>query len=85
MINIKNEGSRSRRTNKAFVDNACDLIADYLYHETGRDAVDLSEIKEFIYNDVCDDELHDYEPTKNEIVAIVKQLRDGGYKVNSRR
>lgn len=84
MLNIKNEG-RSRRTNKEFVTHSYDLIADYLYNETGRDTVDLSEIKDFIYNDICDDELHDYEPTTNEIVAIVKMLRSGGYKVNSRR
>lgn len=83
MISIKNE--RTRRSNKDFINLAKDLIADYLYHETGRDAVDLSEIKSYIYNDVCDDDLHDYKPTDNEISAIVRLLRQGGYKVNTRR
>ncbi len=64
-----------------FVDNACDLIADYLYHETGRDEVSWSEIKDYIYNDVCDDELHDYNPSSETMEAIKKRLENGGYTV----
>ena len=64
-----------------FVNNAYDLIGDYLYNETGRDEVSWGEIKDYIYNDVCDDELHDYNPSKETMEAIKQRLKNGGYKV----
>lgn len=64
-----------------FVNNAYDLIGDYLYNETGRDEVSWGEIKDYIYNDVCDNELHDYNPSKETMEAIKQKLLNDGYKV----
>ena len=64
-----------------FVNYAYDLIADYLYHEANTDNVSVSEIKDYIYNDVCDDELHDYCPNDATIKAILDKLKNSGYGV----
>lgn len=64
-----------------FVNYAYDLIADYLYHEVDTDNVSVSEIKDYIYNDVCDDELHDYCPNDATIKAILDKLKNSGYGV----
>ena len=77
----KTESKLTESVDKDFVDNAYDLIADYVYGESGRDEVEWSEIKDYVYNDVCDDMMSDYNPSKETMEAIKERLIKGGYKV----
>lgn len=77
---IKQRGKEKKKQSPV-VNNAPDEIIDYLYNDTGRNIVSKTEIDDYINNDFLDDELSDYNPTKEEYEEVYKEIKKRGYKI----
>ena len=63
------------------VDLSYDLILDYLYQYNKNAHIDEDDIRDFIFNDVLQDEFKDYNPTEEEIKDVFKALKKNGWRV----
>ena len=64
--------------------DAADEIKDYLYHDTDREIVSETEIRDYINNEILDNELKDYRASEQEYEDLINKLKEDGYKVARR-
>lgn len=76
--------NQKRFAKSPVVQNGPDEVTDYLYEETGREEVSQSEIDDYIFNDLLDDDFSDYrdQVTQGELEACYKEIERRGYKIN---
>ena len=65
---------------KSPVVQSADLIGEQL-DEIGNNKISETTIRDYVYNDVLDDELRDYNPKEEEFQALYKELENRGYKI----